>query len=236
MMSMTREAPRPPPPPNPPPKPPPPPSSATLILWIAFKSTRSCAMTSSGTSRRSTTIRMFFRDIRVMLSIAENTLGRWMARGGWHSLITGRPLGPARYGATFRAGPRGHPVRERLPHGALAGHKKRWPAPPLKLFEIELGGGTAQLDVLDVLGVAFLGGLNRCYAELLIGGLDLDWRCNTLVTLHVGEDGVGAFHLQRGIARRQLCAAYHGARRKCNGIGLGAGDGQNRHSQHSKQK
>src|ERR1039458_3442709 len=202
MMSMTLEEPRPPPPPNPPP--PPPPSSATLIWWMTFRSTRSCAMTSSGTSRRSTTMRIVFLDILVVIEHIRKHAGKVVAFVG--------QLGKLRAGW--------QPARRPPDHARRAGLDD---SP--ELVELELGVGSAQLDIVNVLGVAFPGGLNRCHAVLLIGVLDLDRRCDTLVTVHVGEDGVGSFHLQRVCARRQLCAARQHGAGKGDVIGLGARDG-----------
>jgi len=90
------------------------------------------------------------------------------------------------------------------PDGTLAGPRITMARSSLELVEIELGVGPAQLNVLDVLGVALLPAFNRGRVVLLAGVLDLYGRGYTLVSFHVGEDGVGPIHLQRVIARRQL--------------------------------
>ena len=77
-----------------------------------------------------------------------------------------------------------------LPHLRLDSHHQH-----VELVELEFGGGSAQLDVVNARGVALLGGLNRCRAVLLIDVLDLDRRGDTLVTVHVGENDIGSIHL-----------------------------------------
>src|SRR5262245_47048820 len=102
---------------------------------------------------------------------------------------------------------------------------------PTLLLETELGLGTAEIDLFDLVDVPVFAGLASGLVELLFASLDFHGRREGLGAVDFGEDGVGAIDFQLVLAGFELETTRLGGAGQDDLVALGAYDGQTRQGQ-----